>query len=246
MDKTKTVIVTGASSGIGFAITKAYLDRGYNVVANGRDKGRLDEAAKQLGQPTNLLLVAGDISLPEIAKSLFTLAQKHFGKIDILVNNAGIFISKPISQYTAEDLDNIINTNLKGFFYPTQLAVEYMKPNKCGHIINITAAIALQPNLAVPALLPIMTKGAINSAIKGLALELANDNIRVNGIAPGIIQTPMHTQDHQSLSMLKSLCPSNNIGQVTDIVDAVLYLTDSQFVTGTVMVVDGGSTAGKW
>ncbi|WP_276921854.1 SDR family NAD(P)-dependent oxidoreductase [Frischella perrara] len=246
MDKTKTVIVTGASSGIGFAITKAYLDRGYNVVANGRDKERLDEAAKQLGQPTNLLLVAGDISLPETAKSLFTLAQKHFGKIDILVNNAGIFISKPISQYTAEDLDNIINTNLKGFFYPTQLAVEYMKPNKCGHIVNITAAIALQPNLAVPALLPIMTKGAINSAIKGLALELANDNIRVNGIAPGIIETPMHTQDHQSLSMLKSLCPSNSIGQVTDIVDAVLYLTDSQFVTGTVMVVDGGSTAGKW
>ena len=139
-----------------------------------------------------------------------------------------------------------LNTNLKGFFYPTQLAVEYMKPNKCGHIVNITAAIALQPNLAVPALLPIMTKGAINSAIKGLALELANDNIRVNGIAPGIIQTPMHTQDHQSLSMLKSLCPSNSIGQVTDIVDAVLYLTDSQFVTGTIMVVDGGSTAGKW
>lgn len=121
-----------------------------------------------------------------------------------------------------------------------------MKPNKCGQIVNITAAIALQPKLAIPALLPIMTKGAINSAIKGLALELANDNIRVNGIAPGIIETPMHTQDHQSLSMLKSLCPSNNIGQVTDIVDAVLYLTDSQFVTGTVMVVDGGSTAGKW
>lgn len=121
-----------------------------------------------------------------------------------------------------------------------------MKPNKCDHIVNITAAIALQPNLAIPALLPTTTKGAINSAIKGLALELANDNIRVNGIALGIIETPMHIQYHQSLAMLKSFCPSNSIGQATDIADAVLYLTDSQFVTGTIMVVDGGSTAGKW
>lgn len=246
MGTQKTVIVTGASSGIGFAITQAYLNRGYNVIANGRDKIRLEYAAKQLKHPANLLLIAGDIAKPETACDLFSQAKEHFGKVDILVNNAGVFISKPIQDYTTEDLNRLIDTNLKGFFYPAQMAAKQMKVNRQGHIINITAALAMQPNIAIPALLPIMIKGGINSAIRGLALELAADNIMVNGIAPGIIETPMHSKEQEIVTALKSLAPTYQIGHVNDIVNAVLYLTDSQFVTGTIMVVDGGSTTGKW
>ncbi|MCX8729059.1 SDR family oxidoreductase [Gilliamella sp. B2969] len=242
----KTVIVTGASSGIGFAIAKAYLERGFNVVANGRDKARLEQAAINLGEPDNLLLVAGDIAKPQTAELLFSHAIARFGKVDILVNNAGIFISKPAIDYTQDDLNTIIDTNLKGFFYPAQTAAKHMMANQSGHIINITAAIAMQPNLTVPALLPIMIKGGINSAIKGLALELASSQVMVNGIAPGIIETPMHPTDPQVQTVLKSMAPVNRIGHVQDIINAVMYLTDSNFVTGTVMVVDGGSTAGKW
>lgn len=247
MNKTpKTAIITGASSGIGLAIAQAYINRGYNVVANGRDASRLQQAAEQLGAPKNLLLVAGDVAKAETAELLFTQAIAHFGKVDILINNAGVFISKPVSDYTQHDLDSIIDTNLKGFFYPAQTAAKHMSKNKSGHIINITAAIAMQPNLTVPALLPIMIKGGINSAVKGLALELAASNVMVNGIAPGIIETPMHSSDPQVKAILQSLAPVNRIGKVQDIVDAVLYLTDANFVTGTIMVVDGGSTAGKW
>lgn len=130
MSTQKTVIVTGASSGIGFAITQAYLNRGYNVIANGRDKIRLEYAAKQLKHPANLLLIAGDIAKPETARDLFSQAKEHFGKVDILVNNAGVFISKPIQDYTTEDLNRLIDTNLKGFFYPAQMAAKQMKVNQ--------------------------------------------------------------------------------------------------------------------
>ncbi|SPZ64969.1 Gluconate 5-dehydrogenase [Serratia quinivorans] len=248
MDRVKTVIVTGASSGLGFAIARAYLARGYNVVGNARSLERLQAAAKQLGNPENLLLVPGDIALPETATRLFEQAEENFGQVDILINNAGIFMSKPVAEYSEEDVDAMLATNLKGFFYPSQAAARHMVPNGTGHIVTITAAIAMQPISKVPALLPIMVKGGLNQATRGLALELAPHNVMVNAVAPGIIATPltMSNPDEQSLAFMKQMAPTQRIGQPQDIVDAVLYLTDSSFVTGTVVAVDGGTTAGVW
>jgi len=248
MDRVKTVIVTGASSGLGFAIARAYLARGYNVVGNARSLERLQAAANQLGNPANLLLVPGDIALPETATRLFEQAEENFGQVDILINNAGIFMSKPVAEYSEEDVDAMLATNLKGFFYPSQAAARHMVPNGTGHIVTITAAIAMQPISKVPALLPIIVKGGLNQATRGLALELAPHNVMVNAVAPGIIATPltMSNPDEQSLAFMKQMAPTQRIGQPQDIVDAVLYLTDSSFVTGTVVAVDGGTTAGVW
>ncbi len=166
--------------------------------------------------------------------------------MDILINNAGIFIPKPASDYSEQDIDALINTNLKGFLFPSQQAASHMSKNKSGHIVNITASVAMQPNVKVPALLPVMVKGGLNQATRALALELAADNVRVNAVAPGIIETPLHADYSGSIGFLSTLSPSGKTGTVQDVVNAVLYLTDSQFVSGTVMAVDGGSTAGVW
>lgn len=246
MDRVKTVIVTGASSGLGFAIAQAYLARGYNVVGNARSSERLQAAANQLGDPANLLLVPGDIALPETAARLFEQAENTFGQVDILINNAGIFLSKPVTEYSEEDVDAIVATNLKGFFYPSQAAARHMTQYGAGHIVTITAAIAMQPIGKVPALLPILVKGGLNHATRGLALELAPHNVMVNAVAPGIIATPMNPINEQNLAFMKQMSPTQRIGQPQDIVDAVLYLTDSNFVTGTIITVDGGTTAGVW
>lgn len=242
----KTVIVTGASSGLGFAIARAYLARGYNVVGNARTLARLQEAAGQLGNPANFLLVEGDIAKPETARRLFAQAIEAFGKVDILINNAGIFIPKPVTEYTEDEVDAIVDTNLKGFFYPAQAAAKHMAANGSGHIVTITAAIALQPNVKVPALLPVLIKGGLNSAVRGLALELAASHVQVNAVAPGIIETPLHADNEETHAFLRGLAPTGSIGKPQDVVDAVLYLTDATFVTGAILNVDGGSTTGTW
>ena len=242
----KTVIVTGASSGIGFAVAEAYLKRGYNVVGNARTIERLKAAADKLGNPSNFLLVPGDIAKPETAKALFERAVAAFGKVDILVNNAGIFIAKPVTDYTEQDLDDLLNTNLKGVFYPTQQAAAHMGANKSGHIVNITAGIAMQPNVKVPALLPILIKGGLNNATRGLAIELAASNVKVNAVAPGIIATPMHSEDEATQAFFRTLAPTGTTGVTADVVNAVLYLTESSFTTGTILPVDGGGSAGTW
>jgi NAD(P)-dependent dehydrogenase (short-subunit alcohol dehydrogenase family) len=246
MNSNQTVIVTGASSGIGFAVAKAYVERGYNVVGNARTLARLQSAAEQLGNPANFLLVPGDISKAATAADLFDKAIAAFGKVDILINNAGIFLAKPIGDYTEDDLESIVSTNLKGFFYPSQQAAAHMARNRDGHIVTITASIAMQPNAKVPALLPILIKGGLNHATRGLAIELAGSNVRVNAIAPGIINTPMHGADEGTQSFLKTLAPNGATGETQDIVNAVLYLTGSTFTNGTIMAVDGGATAGTW
>jgi NAD(P)-dependent dehydrogenase (short-subunit alcohol dehydrogenase family) len=240
----KTVVITGASSGIGLALTEAYLKRGYNVVGNARTSERLQAAAEKLGKPANFLAVAGDIGKAGTAKKLFEQAVARFGKVDILINNAGIFIPKPIIQYTQEDLESQIDTNLKGFFYTTQAAAQHMSANKSGHIVSISAAIAMQPNINVPASIPVLLKGGINQATRALALELAQYNIKVNAVAPGIIDTPLHTPDTHEF--LKAMQPSGRIGNVQEVVDAVFYLTDAEFTTGAILPVDGGATSGKW
>lgn len=243
----KTIVVTGASSGIGFAIAEAYLKLGHNVVGNARSLERLQEAAKQWGNnPANFLPVAGDISKPETAKAIFDQAVSKFGKVDVLINNAGIFIPKRVTEYTEDEVNAIVSTNLYGFFYPSQQAAAHMEKNKDGHIVNITASIALQPNVKVAALLPVLIKGGLNEATRGLALELASSNVRVNAVAPGIIRTPMHGNFEDVREFYNTLSPSGKTGTTDDVVNAVLYLTESSFVSGTVMAVDGGSTAGTW
>jgi NAD(P)-dependent dehydrogenase (short-subunit alcohol dehydrogenase family) len=242
----KTVIVTGASSGIGFAIAEAYLKRGYNVVGNARTIERLKVASDKLGNPANFLLVPGDISQAATAKALFDRAVEAFGKVEILINNAGIFIAKPVTDYTEQDLDDLLNTNLKGVFFPTQQAAAHMGANKSGHIVNITAAIAMQPNVKVPALLPVLIKGGLNNATRALAIELAASNVKVNAVAPGIIATPMHSEDEATQSFFRTLAPTGTSGVTDDVVNAVLYLTESNFTTGTILPVDGGGSAGTW
>jgi len=240
----RTVIVTGASSGIGLALAEAYLKRGWNVVGNARTMARLQDAATRLGSPDNFLPVAGDIAQPATAKALFAQATARFGKVDVLVNNAGIFNAKPFAQYSSADLDALIDTNLKGFVYATQEAAAHMTRNKSGHIISITASIALQPNASVPAALPILIKGGINHATKALAIELAPHNVKVSAVAPGIVDTPLYTPDMHGF--LATLQPAGRLGTTREVVDAVLYLGDAEFTTGVVLPVDGGMSAGKW
>lgn len=238
-----TVIITGASSGIGFALAAAYLARGFNVVGNARSLDRLKNAARELGNPERFLLVEGDISLESTAKALFDRALSMFGGVDILINNAGIFVAKAFTDYTPRDLEALVNTNLKGFVYPSQQAASHMISRRRGHIVSIAASLALLPAWNTPATLAILIKGGVISATKALALELAPYDVKVNAVAPGVVDTPLHNPDDHAF--LNTLQPLGRIGSVQDIVQAVLYLTDSNFVTGIVLPVDGGMTAGK-
>lgn len=244
MDAKKTAIVTGASSGLGLAISEAYLKMGYNVVGNARTLPRLQDAAASIGNPENFLLVDGDIGDPATADKLFAKGIEAFGKVDILVNNAGVFIAKPIADFTQDDFDSITSTNLKGFFYPSQAAAKHMSANGSGHIITITACIALQPNKNLPCLLTAMTKGGLDHAVKALALAPAG--VQVNGVAPGIIDTPILPRGEENWQFFRTLAPNGKTGVPQDIVDAVLYLTSSDYVTGAIIPVDGGSTTGVW
>ncbi len=247
MSETKTAIVTGASSGMGLAIAKAYLDLGYEVVGNARTIERLQEASVAIGSPEKFLLVPGDIGKAETADLLFEQAIEHFGKVDLLITSAGIFDSKPFVNFTDEEIDTFITTNLKGFVYPARAAAKHMAANGSGHIIAITATIAMQPNAKLPALMPILIKGGLNHAVKALAVELAASNVQVNAVAPGIIDTPIHpSRDASYWEFMRSLAPNGKTGVPQDVVDAVLYLTGSDYVTGAILTVDGGSTAGTW
>lgn len=240
----KTVVITGASSGIGLALAEAYLERGFNVVGNARTEQSLQAAAERLGNPARFIGVAGDIGEAATAQRLFQRAVEQFGQVDVLINNAGIFIAKPIGDYTEQDLDSLIATNLKGFFFASQAAAAHMAPYKSGHIVNITASIALQPNSQVPALLPVLIKGGINQATRALALELSPHNIMVSAVAPGIVDTPMHGPEAQDF--LRGLQPVGRIAKTAEIVEAVLYLSGATFTTGVVLPVDGGMSSGKW
>lgn len=239
-----TVVITGASSGIGLGLAQAYLERGFNVVANARTAERLAAAAKQLGNPARLLGVAGDIGRRETAQQLVERAVERFGQVDVLVNNAGIFNAKPFVEYTEDELEQMVATNLKGFVYASQAAAKHMVARRQGHIVNITASIALQPNQQVPAALPVLIKGGINAATRALALELAPHNVKVNAVAPGIVDTPLYTPEQHGF--LNGLAPAGRIATVREIADAVLYLTSADFTTGVVLPVDGGMSTGKW
>jgi NAD(P)-dependent dehydrogenase (short-subunit alcohol dehydrogenase family) len=230
----KTAIITGASQGIGAALVKAYRDRNYRVVATSR-------SIKQSSDP-DVVTVAGDIADPKTAERVVGEAMSRFGRIDTLVNNAGIFISKPFTEYTAEDFMSKIATNLGGFFYITQQAATEMLKQGSGHIVSITTSLTDHANSSVPTALANLTKGGINSVTKALAIEYATSGIRVNAVSPGVIKTPMHAPE--TYEFLAGLHPVKRMGETRDIVDAVLYLESAGFVTGEILHVDGGQSAG--
>src|SRR5262249_25885161 len=230
----KVVVITGASQGIGEALVKGYRDRNYRVVASSR-------SIKQSSDP-DILTVAGDIADPKTAERIVSQALERFGRIDTLVNNAGIFIAKPFTDYTDEDYANILNTNLNGFFNITRRAAREMEKQGSGHIVQVTTSLVDQANSSVPSVLASLTKGGLNAATKSLAIEYAKKGIRVNAVSPGIIKTPMHgPETHEFLAKLH---PMGRMGEVRDIVDAVLYLEGAGFVTGEILHVDGGQRAG--
>ncbi|RQS75618.1 SDR family NAD(P)-dependent oxidoreductase [Burkholderia sp. Bp8963] len=234
MSASKVVIVTGASQGIGAETVKAFRARGYRVVATSRSI-----------EPSNgpdLVTVAGDIGDPDTARRVVATAIERFGRVDTLVNNAGIFIAKPFTQYTAEEYAAINNVNLNGFFYITQRAIDAMQKNGGGHVVSITTSLVDHANSNVPSVLASLTKGGLNAATKSLAIEYAKAGIRVNAVSPGIIKSPMHAvESHPTLAALH---PVGRMGEMSDIVGALLYLDSAPFVTGEILHVDGGQSAG--
>jgi NAD(P)-dependent dehydrogenase (short-subunit alcohol dehydrogenase family) len=236
----QTAIITGASSGIGLGLTQGFLAAGFNVVANSRHV----TTAGTLTPSDDLLLVDGDVGNPSTAKDLIKYAEQRFEKIDVLINNAGIFVPRPFVEYAVEDFQRVVSTNLAGFFYVSQEAVRHMRQQGGGHIISITTTLAQQPVVGVTAALTSLTKGGLNAVTRGLAIEYAAEGIRVNAIAPGIVDTPMHQpENHESL---KNLHPIRRLATVEEIVDAALFLQRGTFITGEVLHVDGGAQAGKW
>ena len=236
----KTVIVTGASQGIGAAVANLFLERGYNVVANSRNILSKNE----LTRSDRLALVDGDIGQESTARRVVETAVQRFGSIGVLVNNAGIFIAKPFVEYTSEDFRKLASTNLDGFIHITQLAARQMLAQKAGSIVSITAAIADHPIAALNASVAMITKGGINAASRSLALEYAKQGIRVNVVAPGIVSTPLTNGFPQEF--LQSLSPMGEVASPEDIAEAVWYLTEARQVTGEVLHVDGGSHLGHW
>jgi NAD(P)-dependent dehydrogenase (short-subunit alcohol dehydrogenase family) len=230
----KVAIVTGASQGIGAALVKAYRDRGYRVVATSR-------SIKQ-GSDKDVVAVAGDIGDPKTAEAAVQAALKHFGRVDTLVNNAGIFIGKPFTEYTAEDFNAVVSTNVAGFFHVTQRAVAEMLKQGSGHVVSITTSLSDNATSSIPTGLANLTKGGINSVTKALAIEYAAKGIRVNAVSPGIIKTPMHAPETHEF--LAGLHPVKRMGETKDIVDAVMFLESGGFVTGEILHVDGGQSAG--
>jgi NAD(P)-dependent dehydrogenase (short-subunit alcohol dehydrogenase family) len=240
MEGKKTVIVTGASRGIGAAIVRAFLERGYNVVANS-----LNLMDGDFAPAPNLALVKGDIGKESTAKTIAETAIATFGSIDHVVNNAGIFAAKPFTAFTAEDFRQFASTNLEGFIFITLLAVKRMlTQGHGGSVTTITAALADNPIAGVPASIPMLTKGGLNSITLSLASEYAKENIRFNAVAPGVVDTPMH--ENGDKNQLRSLSPMGTISEPKDVADAVLYLTEARFVTGEVLHVDGGAHVGRW
>jgi NAD(P)-dependent dehydrogenase (short-subunit alcohol dehydrogenase family) len=236
----KTVIVTGASKGIGAGIVQSFLDRGYNVVATSR---KVSDAG--FGESGNLSLVDGDITQAATAEKIAQTATARFGSIDHLVNNAGIFAAKPFTEYTIEEFRRFASINLEGFIFITQLAVKQMlAQGNGGSVTTITASLADNPNVATPASIPMMTKGGLDAITLSLANEYAKRHIRFNAVAPGVVATPLHADNPSDF--LKTLSPMGTIAEPKDIAEAVIFLSEARYVTGQVLHVDGGSHFGRW
>jgi NAD(P)-dependent dehydrogenase (short-subunit alcohol dehydrogenase family) len=238
MSDTRTAIVTGASQGIGAGVVQALLKDGYNVVATARNM------SQSLTASPRLVLVDGDIGKQETAAQAVEAAIKHFGGIDVLVTSAGIFYTKPFTDFTTEDFNALVSTNLLGFLYITQLTVKQMLKQKSGSVVAISAALVDNPIAGINASVSMMTKGGLNSMIRSLAIEYAKEGIRFNAVAPGVVETPLHQSDPKEF--LRTLQPMGKMADVKDIVDAVLYLAQARQVTGEILHVDGGAHVGRW
>ncbi|MGW2465419.1 SDR family NAD(P)-dependent oxidoreductase [Streptomyces sp. NPDC001761] len=230
----KVAVITGASQGIGAGLVEAYRKLGYAVVATSRTIAASDDP--------DVVTLQGDIAEPATAERVAAAAIERFGRIDTLVNNAGIFVAKPFTEYTQEDYDAVTGVNLSGFFRITQLAVEQMLRQGGGHVVQITTSLVDHANSAVPSALASLTKGGLQSATKALAIEYATRGIRSNAVSLGVIKTPMHSEEY--FETLAALHPVGRMGEISDTVDAVLYLENAPFVTGEVLHVDGGQSAG--
>jgi NAD(P)-dependent dehydrogenase (short-subunit alcohol dehydrogenase family) len=240
MEKKKTVIITGASRGIGAALVQAFLTRGYNVVANSLNISNIEAPTRP-----DLEVVSGDIGQKKTAEAVAEAAISKFGSIDHVVNNAGIFSSRRFTDYGADEFQRVVSTNLGGFIFITQLAVKQMiSQGTGGSVTTITAALADNPIRGVPASIPMITKGGLNAITISLASEYARENIRFNAVAPGVVDTPMHQDDDQA--RMKSLNPMGILAETKDVAEAVIYLTEARYVTGEVLHVDGGAHVGKW
>jgi NAD(P)-dependent dehydrogenase (short-subunit alcohol dehydrogenase family) len=238
MSEKKTAVITGASGAIGAGLVEAFLNQGYNVVAASRN------VDKSLTGSSSLVLIDGDIGKQETSAKVVEAAMQHFGAIDVLVNNAGIMRTKPFTEFTSEDINALISTNLLGFVYMTQLAVKQMLKQKSGSVVSITAALADQPIAGVNASVSMMTKGGLNTITHSLAIEYAKENIRFNAVAPGVVDTPMHKDVPKDY--LPKRQPMAKITKVKDIVEAVLYLARAEQITGEILHVDAGAHAGCW
>jgi NAD(P)-dependent dehydrogenase (short-subunit alcohol dehydrogenase family) len=221
-------------------LVEAFLKRDYNVVANSRNITR----ANPFPAAANVALVDGDIGEPRTAARIVDTAVSQFGRIDVLINNAGVFILKPFTEYTPEDFNTLVSTTLAGFLYVSQLAVKQMLRQRSGSIVNVSTTFVDQPIAGVGAAVQIMVKGALHAGTRALAIEYAKEGIRVNTVALGVIDTPMHKPETHDF--LKGLHPVGRIGEIKEVVDAILFLTDATFTTGEILHVDGGAHAGKW
>jgi NAD(P)-dependent dehydrogenase (short-subunit alcohol dehydrogenase family) len=240
MTSKKTTIVTGASHGIGAAVVRAFLDRGYDVVGNARSF-----PPESFTPSPNLALVEGDIGLATTAEKIAQTALEQFGSIDHVVTSAGIFSVKPFTDYTAEEFRALVSTNLEGFIFIAQLAVKQMLAQGTGGSVTcITASLTVNPIAGIPASIPMVTKGGLDAIILSLASEYAKRNIRFNAVAPGVVDTPLHKDDAKDF--MKTLSPMGVIADAKDIAEAVVYLTEARCVTGEVLHVDGGAHAGRW
>lgn len=230
----KVLVVTGASQGLGEAFVKAYRERGWKVVGTSRSIAPSDDP--------DYVTIAGDIGDPVVAKKVIETAVQHFGRVDTLINNAGIWRPGKITEISEEMFRRVMATNLDSVFFTTQAVVPVMQQQGGGHIIQVSTSLVEHALINVPAVLASLSKGAIVAATRGLAMELAPDNIRVNAVALGIIKTPLH--EPESLEGKRSFSPLNRVGEIPDVVRAILYLEDSNYVTGEISYVDGGRTAG--
>ena len=242
---TKTAVITGAGSGIGYAVAAAFVREGTNVVLNGRTEDKLTRAAAQLDRPGQLAIVTGDVTRSETAERIVAAAVGRFGRVDILVNNAGTFAAKPFTDYSVEELDTYLGY-LRGTYVLSQAAVRQMrKQGDGGAIVNIGTILASNGVHGVPSSAPIAAKGGITALTKNLSVELAADNIRINAVAPGIVPTPLYGDlSDEQLESLNGMQPLGRYGTPQDIADAVLYLAGANWVTGVVLPVDGGVAAG--
>jgi NAD(P)-dependent dehydrogenase (short-subunit alcohol dehydrogenase family) len=228
------VVITGGSHGIGAGLVTAYRQQGWFVVASARTIEPSEDRA--------MLTVNGDISEPATADHIIGAAIERFGRSDTLINNAGIFISKPFTDYTADDYGSVVGVNLTGFFRLTQRAIAEMLKEGGGHVVNITTTLAEYADSGVPSVLTSLTKGGIASATKSLAVEYASRGIRVNAVSPGVIQTHLDEADSYNASARRA--PLGRVGQISDIVDGILFLESSRFITGEILHIDGGQIAG--